>query len=349
MNNPYSLTFGKEPIRIISRERDIRDMTDVFCSEMPSTMLYIITGVRGSGKTVTMAAIADRLRNESNWIVVTLNPNRDLLSSLAANLYEHPLLKGAFISADITLSFGIGANIRTDGPAADVEVQLKKMLKIIKDQNKRVLIAIDEATNNKNFRVFASAFQMFIIEKYPVFLIMTGLYNNIHSLQNEKNLTFLYRAPKYMLQPLNVIAMSNNYREMLGIPQEEADEMARMTKGYSYAFQVLGYLKYENPRKSISELISLFDESLEEYSYEKIWSELSKREKDVISILVNTKDGKMRVKEIKEKTGLTDQSFPTYRKRLSGSGVVNISEYGYCELALPRFKEIISRSYLNSL
>ncbi len=82
---------------------------------------------------------------------------------------------------------------------------------------------------------------------------------------------------------------------------------------------------------------------MEEYVYEKIWAELTAREKDVVQILVRSDTGRMRVKEIKEKTGLTDQSFPTYRKRLRGSGVISVSDYGYCELALPRFKEIVSR------
>ena len=171
---------------------------------------------------------------------------------------------------------------------------------------------------------------------------MTGLYNNIRSLQNEKNLTFLYRAPKYELEPLNVIAMSNSYMETLKLEREESDRMAKLTKGYSYAFQVLGYLKYSNGKK-LDELLDDFDEIMFEYSYEKIWSELSARERDVVKTLVKSESGRMKVKDIIDNTGLTTQSFPTYRKRLGGSGVISISEYGYCELALPRFKEIVGR------
>ncbi len=343
MENPYSLTFGKEPNRLISRTGEINEIISTFNADTPSSTVYIITGVRGSGKTVTMSAVIERLKKDSKWVIITLNPNRDLLSSLAANLYEHPSLKPGFIKAEIRISLGVGGSIKTEGPSPDVEVQIKKMLQIVQKQKKRVLIAIDEATNTKNFRIFASSYQMYLIENYPVYLIMTGLYNNIHSLQNEKNLTFLYRAPKYELTPLSVISMSNDYADTLRVEKEEADAMARMTKGYSYAFQVLGYLRFENRKKTLEELISRFDETLEEYVYEKIWAELTAREKDVVRILVRSDTGRMRVKEIKEKTGLTDQSFPTYRKRLRGSGVISVRDYGYCELALPRFKEIVSR------
>ena len=62
-----------------------------------------------------------------------------------------------------------------------------------------------------------------------------------------------------------------------------------------------------------------------------------------MAVLVGSETGRMKVKEIKELTGLTDQSFPTYRKRLKGSGGISVDDYGYCELALPRFKEIVTR------
>lgn len=345
MNNPYSIAFGTEPSELISRGGDIDKIIDTFNSPTPSTTTYIITGVRGSGKTVTMAKIIEQLRNDKGWIAITLNQNRDLLTALAANLYEHPMLKSAFLKADIKISFLVETSIKSEGPAEDVEVQLKKMLQIVKRMKKKVLIAVDEAVNNSNFRVFASSYQMFLIEKFPVFLVMTGLYNNINALQNEKTLTFLYRAPKYELKPLNMIAMSNSFMEKLDIPQTEADEMARLTKGYSYAFQVIGYLKYENKRKRLDELLPKFDEIMDEYSYSKIWNELTGREREVVEALFASEEGRMKVKEIKDATGLTDQSFPTYRRRLGGSGVISISEYGYCELALPRFKEIVSRMW----
>ena len=66
-------------------------------------------------------------------------------------------------------------------------------------KKKRLLITIDEVTNTKKMRIFASAFQIFVRQDYPIFLLMTGLYENIHELQNEKSLTFLYRAPKLRL------------------------------------------------------------------------------------------------------------------------------------------------------
>lgn len=76
---------------------------------------------------------------------------------------------------------------------------------------------------------------------------MTGLYKNISALQNEKSLTFLYRAPKVHLGPLNIGTISEDYQSVLGLDDEKGLALAKLTKGYSFAFQVLGYFTWEHP------------------------------------------------------------------------------------------------------
>ena len=80
----------------------------------------------------------------------------------------------------------------------------------------------------------------------PVFLLMTGLYENINAIQDEKNLTFLYRAPKLEMKSLNIGAVAQKYADTFDIDSDNAVEMAKLTKGYPFAFQVLGYLTWNN-------------------------------------------------------------------------------------------------------
>ena len=49
--NPFSLTFGKEPISLISREQQKNEVIEGFSSENPEFQVCMITGIRGSGKT----------------------------------------------------------------------------------------------------------------------------------------------------------------------------------------------------------------------------------------------------------------------------------------------------------
>ena len=46
----------------------------------------------------------------------------------------------------------------------------------------RLLITIDEVVYSEQMKVFVSAFQIFMRQDYPIFLLMTGLYENIYEL-----------------------------------------------------------------------------------------------------------------------------------------------------------------------
>ncbi len=80
---------------------------------------------------------------------------------------------------------------------------------------------------------------------------------------------------------------------------------------------------------------------MEDFVYEKIWTELSEGDKKVIIAIAKSADGIMKTKDIQEATGNTSSSFSTYRKRLSEKGLIDVSEYGYSSLTLPRFGEIV--------
>ena len=106
--------------------------------------------------------------------------------------------------------FGVGYNggVAERDSVSSIESILEKLEK----KNKRVLITIDEAVADENMRIFASQFQIFIRKNYSVFLIMTGLYENIYEIQNDPVLTFLLRAPRIVLGPLGLNQIKNEYQ-----------------------------------------------------------------------------------------------------------------------------------------
>ena len=62
MNNPFTLSFGKKPLQYISRIAQTNEVLQNFDAEIPSNQIYMITGVRGSGKTVMMTSIAAEMK-----------------------------------------------------------------------------------------------------------------------------------------------------------------------------------------------------------------------------------------------------------------------------------------------
>ena len=94
-----------------------------------------------------------------------------------------------------------------------------------------VLIAVDEAANNQYMKTFAHTFQGFLRSKFNVFLLMTGLYQNVQALQNQKTLTFLYRSKKITLSPLSLVAIADSYEKNLLMEHKESIKAAKATMG----------------------------------------------------------------------------------------------------------------------
>lgn len=341
MSNPFTLDFGIKPEQFISRISQTREIISTFDDANPSRHIFMITGVRGSGKTVLLSSIASTMTEKKNWYVIELNPSRDMLESLAGKIYSIPGMKKHFVKSKLDFSaFGLGISIEDGLGITDIEVALEKMLDEVKTQGKRLLILIDEVAKNNEMTVFSHSFQMFLRKELPVFLLMTGLYENIYELQNEKTLTFLYRAPKLILEPLNAITIANSYEKILGVSEDESIQMAKLTKGYPFAYQVLGYLYWDSKPKELDEIMPLYDQHLGEYVYEKIWSELSELDRKVM-VSISQKQEKVRIKEVRDNLAMDSGLFSIYRDRLFRKGILDVSEYGYVSTALPRFSEFV--------
>ena len=267
--NPFAINFGKVPVQYISRDIIIDEILQELLSEDAQNPCFMLTGTRGSGKTVTMTSIEKKISEMDDWIIVRLNPDRDLLNGLVAKLYDSRDFLTKFIDTSVNLSkFGIGVNISKKAPVADIESALEIVLKELQKRNKKVLVTIDEVSNTPYMREFASSFQIMLRENLPLFLIMAGLYENIRELENEKDLTFLYRAPKIEMEPLNLTRIAEKYRDILKVDNEKAMDMAIMTKGYPFAYQALGkYLWEEADHLMNDDVLVKFDEALSRYVY----------------------------------------------------------------------------------
>ena len=338
--NPFTLSFGKEPINAVSREKQVNEIIEGFESE--GFQVAMISGVRGSGKTVFMTEVAGELKKGDSWIVSELSPERSLFETLLAELCVKKDVSRFLKDLKINLSaFGFGVELNSDSQNADVVVALDKALEHLTKKGVKVLITIDEVSSNRYIREFVSQFQIFMRKGYNVFLLMTGLFENIYELQNEKSLTFLYRTPKFVMEPLNSKLVAQKYKEIFATDDDRAEQMAKVVNGYPYAYQVLGYLCYKK-EANYEDVIDEFDAYLSEYVYDKIWSELS--EKDRVAAIAINKSDSGKVEDVRAHADMTSEEFSVYRKRLIQKGIICSPKYGYVAFTLPRFKE-----YLNAL
>ena len=341
MSNPFSITFGIEPSNYIKRIKESDKIISEFESEKPSNYVYIITGLRGSGKTVLLSSISNHFINENDWIVVDPGPKDNILENIASELYETGKLKKLFIKSEFSFSFhGISFSVEGKEPVSSVITLIKRMLDYLKKKGKKILITIDEVDNSEQMKIFIQAYQTLLRQNYPILLLMTGLYDSVSKLQDDKSLTFLYRAPKIYLNPLNISSIATSYGKYLEIGEDKALELAKMTKGYAYAYQVLGYLFYNRSEKEITiDLINEFDQYMAEYVYDKLYSELSDKEQNIVKSFND--NNPIKISDLCSKAKMDINFISVYRDRLLKKGIIFSPKYGYLEFCLPRFYEYL--------
>lgn len=338
--NPFTLMFGKEPLLTIRRDQVISRIFSDFSSPLPSSQTYILVGARGAGKTVVLTELYKTFESEG-WVVADVNPHRNILEDLAAQIYEKGKVKRLFLKGALDISFhGISFTLEGKEPVSSISAVVERMLTHLQKKGKKLLVTIDEVTSNDRIREFAHDFQSLARRGLPIFLVMTGLYENVMSLQNDKSLTFLYRAPKILLSPLDLKAIEKSYAKELAVNEELAKSLANMTRGYGFGYQLLGYLFYSK-RKIDQDFLDEFDYQLRINAYDKIWSSVSENEKRILRILCRGEE--VAVSEIMAETGFNNKDFSSYRERLLQKGVAISRRRGFLSLALPRFDVFIEQ------
>lgn len=341
MRNPYVISFGRIPTQYISRRVLISDIIDALESDIIEEQAYKLTGVRGTGKTVTLTEIEKIIRENDNWIVVGVKSNGNIIEDIIANLYSSVPFLTSFVDANLNLTkFGIGLNLSNKSPVASLDYALKTILREVDRKGMRVLITIDEARKTKHMVDFIQEFQILIREELPVFLIAAGLYEDVESIENAEGLTFFLRAAKYEMTPLNHIFIRNDYEKTLNVSREVAEKMAMITKGYALAYQALGKYMWDlNVQDITEEVLALLDEALAEKVYRKIWSELAPRDKWFLEYIV--KKDKMSATELLKMTNKKHNEWSEPRKRLTEKGIIDTKIRGQIIVCLPRLKEFI--------
>ncbi len=343
-DNPFTLQFSFIPPQYISRKALTEEITNDLNRKTPTFRGHFLTGVRGCGKSVLMAEIGNTMAEEKDWIVVDIpDPTGNIIDALARGLCRLPELRALFTEAKLDISvLGITLSAqRGDLIASDAIDAVDMMLGVLKKKGKKVLVTIDEVTYNESIGSFSHALSSYARAGYEIYVIMTGLKENIRAIKNDRSLTFLYRANEHVLEPLNITAIIASYSKTLRIDRETAEEMAFLTKGYSFAFQVLGHLFWDEAcvkdQVSVEELLPSMDQYLAEFSYDKIWSELSPKERDVIAAIAKTPEGK--TSEVRSILKMDSSNFSVHRDRLITKGLISGDEYGKVSIMLPRFGE----------
>ena len=353
--NPFNPSFGKLPPIYIDRSEQIGELVDEFHNPDSPYQTTLIYGQRGSGKTAFMVAVCDELRKDKNFIVVDIPSHDDILRTYVQCIYDQATkdVKKALDTIDSlsvsVLGVQVGYNKKDTEP--NYLIVLQNMLKKLAEKNITVLAAIDEIELSTELKNFVSIYKILLQQNLPVRLMMAGLPQNVTAFQNSKGMTFLLRAARITLQPLNVPNIKFNYKKAFDKTGRKYEEdaltfMAKSTAGYAYAFQLIGYLAWKSKDevvtlKTVKSLIDEYKTLLYRNAYGAICDALSEKDIAFIVAMAGQSTETVKMSAISEATGEPASYLSKYRLRLIDAQVIGQSKYGYVKFTLPFFKNYV--------
>ena len=360
MQNPFTHAFGARPVKYISTLLT-EEIIENFSYPVPSERCYMLTGVRGCGKTVMMSVIAKKLSERKDWVVYTLNAADDMVSQLAAKLSSHPLCAAKLVKPkEVRISvLSVNVGIEYDSEKIfDIYTMIGRMAETLAYHGIKIMLTVDDVMANDAMKVFAHAFQQLITDPrdLPVYLIMTGLYSNYREIRDSKEFkgsTFLTRMLERDVKPLDESQMAVSYFNTFPIDEAESIRLAKLTRGFAFAYQVLGYWYFEKnvkKREDIKDIEIEYRSELIKYCYARLWAELSEKDRMIVKAMTVLRADERSVRRSEiiaflEKNGqeVKSSTFGTYRDRLTGKGIIAVSENrdGLYWFPLPQFGNYI--------
>ena len=230
----------------------------------------------------------------------------------------------------------------------NIKIMLEELIESVASQKKYVVVTIDEANNSKAIQSLAKEFNALKRQKYPIFVIMTGLPDLILYIQNDDKLTFLLRSEKIEMQPLSVQDITFAYQNVFDNNFEVANRMVKMTRGYSYAFQLQGYIYFNylqnnelsSNNENLNNIFTQYKTMLFNNAYQKIFSGLSDTDRKYLSVITDNPIFKDAVKVMGKSGSYVFQ----YRRRMLERHLIMPVGHDEVTYTLPLFREFVKET-----
>ena len=225
------------------------------------------------------------------------------------------------------------------------------MAEMLKKRGLSLLITIDEISSTPELREFAGIYQLLLRNNYHIALLMAGLPNKVSELQNDELLTFLLRSQRIYLEPLSLLTIKQSYRRAFNrkgrtIDDDTLNQITKMTNGYAYAFQLLGFLLWRTKETEITsavvqKILPNYQAELYRNVYIKMYQELSNKDREFIKAMSESGKASVKVAEIAKKMHRDKNYISIYRRRLLDDQLITATKWGEVAFTLPFFADFI--------
>lgn len=361
MDNPFNPSFGKMPSVFLNRGSLTQEIIAELNRDNSPFQTSLIYGQRGSGKTTLMTEVAAQLDKDPKWIVVNLVLDDDLLISLINQLNNSLVSLKLIKDFDLKVSFmGIGVEASVNKQIIEnFQLVFQNILEKLTKKGYKVLLCIDEVHLTPLLKKLASVYQIMIRKNLNVSLLMAGLPENVSEIQNDDVLTFLLRAHRIVLNPLDIESIKESYQHIFKNAGYQIDlktilYMTKQTLGFAYAFQLLGYhvwneaqkIKKEITKQTIDNVLDTYISDLNRNVYFKVYSEMSQKEKEFVQAMVKANSTKVKSQIIGDIMHKSANYIAVYRRKLIDDQIIKPNGYGYVSFLLPYFDKFVEQQMI---
>ncbi|MBT1178412.1 ATP-binding protein [Bifidobacterium vespertilionis] len=361
--NPFKPTAGGEPPLLIGRVKVIRDFEKGLDNGVGAPgRIMLITGARGTGKTVMLTVFGDKARARK-WDVIEETASEGLCDRLVLELRSKDRMLDKF-SIKPAVSFA-GASVSLGeaelSPKRMPETLRKAMsarLDSLAKHHAGLLITIDEtqAAQRSDMIALATAIQHQIRERRDIAIAFAGLPQMITDLFNDEVIAFLRRAKTHVLTDVPVSdvqdAFSATFRNAgMEINDGQLRTAAEATCGYPYMIQLVGYHIWDAADMRNSDVITDGDVAnglsearidLDNAVCVPELHGLSRNDRAYLEAMAAS-DGPSSTSDIARRMGKTNNYAATYRKRLLDAYAIRETERGEVDFAVPFLREYLRR------
>ena len=360
LDNPFRPGFGSWPPAFVGRERDELLFREGLANGSGGRYhRSLVTGPRGVGKTVLLAAFRD-IAEQEGYVTVAVDANDGMirricrdLRLLERTLVDNPGWKisevraGANVgiaSGHIDFSRASGAEAALD---ADPMVLLKPLLErmhhvVIDRGGAGIVLTVDELHAAKTAELERLGNDLQHLQE--IVFVGAALPTIEDQIFNSDGATFFSRLARFALEPLaiseSLAAIRPPFDDAgIGYDLVELTKVVDQTQGYPYLVQLLGYEIWRRlePDDAIANdlLAAAFDSARDQSIFDVLqptWRQLSPSSKRVLGVLAANGPGPMAVSKIRAELGKSSSWFSVYRSRLITAGVIRPSGRGFVEL-----------------
>ncbi len=361
--NPFTPTFGVSPPLLVGRSDLLDDFSDALVDGPGAPgRVTLYTGARGTGKTVMLNEVEDIAR-QHGWRVISETATAGLVSRfveehLPTLLTEIDPGRSKARMTGVTAPIGLGGATwetrDTHESVPGLRTQLTVACELLETNGGGLLLTVDEVHHQvvEELREVATVLQHLTREEREIAFVAAGLPSAVSAVLNDDVLTFLRRADRHSLGPVDLDEVATAIAEPVKeagrtIAPALAGRAADATGGYPFLIQLVGHhIWRQRPRnRAINEMdvdagTTAARRRLGSLVHEPAIADLTGVARTFLLAMAHD-DGPSKMSDIAARLKVDGNYASQYRLRLIAAEIIEPVGHGRVDFTMPYLREYL--------